>query len=104
MDRSGVFFKNKVFHAGIIELLSGLAEQHHQYHPFNLFDVDVRGFQRQQAIDQQFALRWRENADVLEVGNVATAVRVESPMLKLVKYACTSRGQVACDNSRRSSF
>ena len=75
--RTRSFLKDQVFHARVGELLTGLAEQHHQHHPLDLFNVDIRGLQRQQAVDQQFALRRRQDADLFEIRNV-TATCAES--------------------------
>ena len=65
------FFENEVFHACVGEFLTGLAEQHHQYHPLDLLDIDVRGLERQQAVNEDLSLWRREDADLLEVGDVA---------------------------------
>ena len=69
--------KDKIFHPSISQFLTWLAEQNHQNNPLNLLDIDIRCFQRHQAIDENFALRRGENADLFEVGNKAAACRIE---------------------------
>jgi hypothetical protein len=65
MHSGSFLLENQVFHACIGRFLPWLAEQNHQNYPFNLLDIDVRSFQRQQAIDEDFALRRRQNAYLL---------------------------------------
>ena len=50
--------EDQVFHARIGQFLAGLAEQHHQYDPLDLLDIDIGRFQRQQAVDKELPL-WR---------------------------------------------
>ena len=67
---SGAFLlEYQVFHTCVGHFLPRLAEQDHQNNPFYLFDIDVRGFERQQAIDEDFALRRRQDADLLKIGD-----------------------------------
>ncbi len=63
--------KYEIFHPSVSQFLPRLAKQNHQNNPLNLLDIDIRSLKRQQAIDEDFALRWRENADLFEVGNKA---------------------------------
>ena len=56
VDRAGTLFENKIFHARVGEFLARLGEQHHQYDPLDLFDVNVRRLQRQQPVNEDLPL------------------------------------------------
>ena len=61
VNRLRTLLENEILHAGVGELLARLAEQHHEHHPLDLIDVDVRRFQRQQAVYQ-----YRASMEALE--------------------------------------
>ncbi len=63
----------QIFHARVGQLLSGLAGQHHEHYPFDLFQIQLLGVQGQQPVDHDFALTGREDAAGLERGEQAAA-------------------------------
>ena len=87
MQKARSFLENEVFHAGIRKLLSRLAEQDHQYDPFDLLDIDIGRFKRQQPVHEDLALRWRQDADLLKISDVAAATCIEPFVFELVIYA-----------------
>ena len=48
--------EDQIFHARVGQFLSGLARQHHQYHPLHLLQIQLLRIERQQAIDDDLAL------------------------------------------------
>ncbi len=54
-------FVQHVFHPLAGGLLAGLAGQHHQYHPFDLLEAQLLGVEGEQSLDDDFALRRRED-------------------------------------------
>ena len=77
MERAVFFFKHQVFHACVGAFLPGLTEKNHQHDPLNLFYIDIGCIQRQQAINQQFALWRRQNSDLLQVSDKTAATGIE---------------------------
>ena len=72
-----------------------MAKQDHQYNPLDLLDIDIRRFERQQAVHKDFTLRRRQDTDLLKVGNVAPAVGIEPLVLELVVDARAVSGLTA---------
>src|ERR1019366_7017102 len=68
----------QIFHARVREFLSGLTRQDHQNDPFDLFQIELLGIERQQSIDHNFPLTWRENAAGLERGKQPAALGVQA--------------------------
>ena len=91
MDGARILFEYQVFHALVSVFLPRLAEQDHQNDPLDLFNIDIRRVQRQQPVDQDFALWWRQDADLLEVGYIATARHIEPILFQVVVNTCAVR-------------
>ena len=85
--------EHQILHPQISVFLPGLAEQHHQHHPLHLLDVDLPRIERQQPVDHQLALRRVQDADVLQIQNVAAAVGVEPRLLARIEHADRARGR-----------
>ena len=92
MDGPRILLENEVFHARIRQFLTRLAEQDHQYDPLDLFDIDIRRVQRQQPVDEDFALRWRQDADLLEVSDIASARDIKPLLFQLGILAGNNSG------------
>ena len=83
--KSGVlFFEDQIFHPRIREFLTGLTEQHHQDDPLDLLNVDIGSLQGEEAVDQDFTLHRREDADLFEVGNEAATAGIETVELDII--------------------
>jgi hypothetical protein len=89
VNGTGTFFENEVFHPSVGKLLTGLAKQYHQHNPLDLFDINIRRFQREQAVDENLTLLRGQDADLLEVGNITTTCRVEALLLEIIVDAGT---------------
>ena len=100
MQNSTLFFEHEVFHARVGHLLTGLTEQHHQDDPFDLFNVNIRALKGQDSIDEDFTLRRRQDADLLQVGNKAAAGCIETFEFEVV----IDTSAVRCLRMYRLSF
>ena len=89
VNRVRTFLKNEIFHTRVSKFLTRLAEQDHEHHPFDLFDIDIRRFQRQQAVYKYLALRGRQNANLFEIRDIAPTGGVEALMFEVVEDART---------------
>ena len=94
-----LFVEDQVLHTGVGEFLSGLTEKHHQHDPFYLLDIDIGRLQGQQPVDQDFPLRRRQDADLLEVGDEAATAGVETVCLEVVEYPGAVRGLRAANEA-----
>ncbi len=56
-----------------------------------MLDVDIRRIQRQQPVHENFALGWRQDADLLQVRNIAATGNVEALLLHVAVHARTTR-------------
>src|SRR5687767_3365566 len=91
MQRFGTLLEHQVLHACVRLLLPGLGEQHHEHHPLHLVDVDAVGLERHEPVDDDFALGARQDADVLQVQDVAAAVGVQARHLVAAEHADRAR-------------
>ena len=66
--------EHEIFHARAGEFFAGLAGEHHEGNPLQLVDIEFGGIERQQALDDDFALLRREDAGSLELEQVAAAI------------------------------
>src|SRR5262245_27094224 len=87
VHRIPTLVEDQVFHPLVGIFLAGLAEKHHQHHPLELLDVDVVRLEREQPVDHDLALRGREDAEVLEVQQVAAHVGVEPHLLRAAEHS-----------------
>ena len=98
------FLEYEVFHASVGKLLAGLAEQHHEHDPLDLFHVDIGSFQRKQPVDKQLALRRRQDSDLFEVCDVAATTGIKTLLLEVIVDARAVRGLVTVVQALLFSF
>src|SRR5882672_3003694 len=81
----------EVLHLRVGLLLARLAEEDHHHDPLGLLDVDLVVVERQEPIDYELALHGLQDANVLEMEQIAAGTRVE-PFLLVVAVESNRRG------------
>src|ERR1700683_560544 len=71
----------QIFHARVGQLLPGLAREHHQHNPLDLFQIKLFGVERQQSVNDNFALTRGQNAAGFERCQESAALGVEPHQL-----------------------
>ena len=85
MDPGGIVSKHEILHLRIGLFLARLTEEDHHDDPFGLLDVDFFVVERKQSIDYELALRGLQDADLLQIQQIAARTRVETLGLVVVE-------------------